>query len=435
MRFTIFFAIGLALSCAENADELRSSAPTNQGGTSGSGGSVGIDAAGAQGGTSVGGSTPVDAGTPPLDAAPDVPKTCLAGQELCGDECKDLASDPENCGECGIDCGEGPCTESKCVPYAVALSPVQSAWSAVSLAVDDQYLYLGIVSQKKAIYRGSKQGPFTQSLTQIAPDEVGAPGYLTPHGTSLYWITSGAHGFIELPSVTGPPSKVRRVEKDGSGLVTLHDGGELHGLAVSDQYVYFSDRGTQTSGYADGSIRRIAHDGTGLVTLVANQRDPMHVAVDATHVYWMRYGTASSNYTDGSVMRANLDGSEPTSLTSGQFRSRGMQLDATHVYWTNQDQWANGIWRKPKSSPPSIGDSERITDDNDVVSEGFSANSSGVFWTYLFADWVLGHAKSGGATQTVADGQSQARLTAVDEQSLYWVTNTTISKTALPSSL
>jgi hypothetical protein len=434
MRFTILCAIGLSLSCAENSDDVLSSAPSNAGGTSGNGGSVGIDA-GATGGTSTGGGTTNDAGVEPVsDAGPDVPKTCFTPQVLCGDACKDVTSDPENCGECGISCNGGPCTESQCVPFAIAVSPIASSWNAVSLVVDDQNLYLGVVSTKKTIYRGSKQGPFTQALTQIAPDETGAPGYLTPHGTSLYWITSGPHGFIELPSVTGT-SAVRRVEKDGTGIATLHTGGELHGLAVTDQWVYFSDRGTHASGYADGSIQRVAHDGTGHTTLLSGLRNPMHVTVDGTHIYWIRYGSSNQGFTDGSVMRANLDGTEPTSLASGQFQSRAMHVDGTHVYWASHDPWSDGIWRKPKASSPGTGDSELVTEDNDVVSEGFVANSNGVFWTYLFTDWVLGHSKSGGTTLTVADGQSQARLPTVDEQSLYWITDSTITKTALPSSL
>jgi hypothetical protein len=438
MRFTILCLVGLGLSCAKNADEVLSSAPTNTGGVSngGSGGSIGVDAGGVGGSSTGGSATGGAAGGPPVvDAGVDAPKTCFAPLTLCDDECKDLTSDPDNCGECGLDCGEGPCTESQCVPYAVAVSPVASAWNAVSLAVDDKNLYLGVVSQKKVIYRGSKQGPFTQTLAELAPDEPGAPGYITPRAGSVYWITSGPHGFVELPSVTSAAGTVRRANTDGTDLQTLHTGGELHGLAVTDQYVYFSDRGTHSSGYADGTIRRMAHDGTGLVTLVSGQRDPMHVTVDGSHIYWMKYGSASQGHTDGAVMRANLDGTEPTSLTSGQFKSRAMHVDATHVYWVSHDPWSNGIWRKPKSSSPAIGDSERVTDDNDTVSEGFSANSTGVFWTFLFADWVLGHAKTGGTTQTIGESQSQARLTTVDENSLYWVTNTTITKTALPSSL
>ena len=73
-----------------------------------------------------------------------------------------------------------------------------------------------------------------------------------------------------------------------------------------------------------------------------------------------------------------------------------------------------------------------MTDDDDLVKEGFAVNDTLVFWTLLFADWVLAHPKSGGTTQKIAEGQSQARLPVVDDESVYWVTDSTIAKTALP---
>jgi hypothetical protein len=39
---------------------------------------------------------------------------CLPGLTLCGVECVDLDSDPDNCGSCGTDCGSFPCSAGVC---------------------------------------------------------------------------------------------------------------------------------------------------------------------------------------------------------------------------------------------------------------------------------------------------------------------------------
>ena len=47
---------------------------------------------------------PTDSGTP----LPDGGTACTAEQALCGDQCVDLASNPTNCGGCGVVCGLVP---------------------------------------------------------------------------------------------------------------------------------------------------------------------------------------------------------------------------------------------------------------------------------------------------------------------------------------
>jgi hypothetical protein len=40
---------------------------------------------------------------------------CQAGLEACGDTCADLQTDPDNCGACGVECGDGVCQGGICV--------------------------------------------------------------------------------------------------------------------------------------------------------------------------------------------------------------------------------------------------------------------------------------------------------------------------------
>lgn len=58
----------------------------------------------------------IDASAPPLlDGGIDGSR-CPSGQTLCGSECRDLSSDPANCGACGEVCKQTSCTSSFCEP-------------------------------------------------------------------------------------------------------------------------------------------------------------------------------------------------------------------------------------------------------------------------------------------------------------------------------
>jgi hypothetical protein len=56
-----------------------------------------------------------------VDAGPlavDGPLVCTGQQAICTDQCVDLTSDPENCGDCSILCSSGVCTDSTCLVCA-----------------------------------------------------------------------------------------------------------------------------------------------------------------------------------------------------------------------------------------------------------------------------------------------------------------------------
>ncbi len=54
------------------------------------------------------------AGCSSSDTTP-APKTCVAGETLCGDQCAETAADPANCGACGNACDTGEvCSQSNC---------------------------------------------------------------------------------------------------------------------------------------------------------------------------------------------------------------------------------------------------------------------------------------------------------------------------------
>lgn len=59
---------------------------------------------------------------------------CGAGAKVCGDECINVSSDPNNCGGCGKTCNTGECVASKCLDCDGCLAKVQAAGGACAAA-------------------------------------------------------------------------------------------------------------------------------------------------------------------------------------------------------------------------------------------------------------------------------------------------------------
>lgn len=64
--------------------------------------------------------------------------TCTCAKTACGTACVDLATDKDNCGQCGHGCQGGACTAGKCQPVVVA-NNLDSTTSIIG--IDGQYVY------------------------------------------------------------------------------------------------------------------------------------------------------------------------------------------------------------------------------------------------------------------------------------------------------
>jgi hypothetical protein len=103
-----------------------------------------------------------DAGIPDTQAAtPDASKTCEGKKTACADACVDTQTDPKNCGICGSDCGDTPCSAGMCQPVAIARNLRKGA---SGLAVKGGTAY---IQGAFYIYRCGTSGPGCQSVTQL----------------------------------------------------------------------------------------------------------------------------------------------------------------------------------------------------------------------------------------------------------------------------
>lgn len=76
-----------------------------------------------------------------MDAAPDAPPPCPAGQTRCAAACADLSADRAHCGACGRVClADQTCFRGACVP-GCPTNPAQGScnWLCVSLLSDEDH--------------------------------------------------------------------------------------------------------------------------------------------------------------------------------------------------------------------------------------------------------------------------------------------------------
>ena len=157
--------------------------------------------------------------------------------------------------------------------------------------------------------------------------------------------TGGALGlavddqYIYWSNLNSNPPTIGRANLDGSapdsGFITLISGANTpYGITVDDQYIYWADPQVPAIGRAN-------LDGTDVQPNFINLGPgalPTDVAVDGNSVYWMDQCRTSSsgNCTSSAIGRANLDGSLPTRdfIALGGVAGWGIAVDAAHVYWS-----------------------------------------------------------------------------------------------------
>ena len=105
-------------------------------------------------------------------------------------------------------------------------------------------------------------------------------------------------------------------------------GKQIDGLAVDNQYLYYSTATDNVAGQK--FIGRAKLDGTeyngNFITLPATLDDPTHIEVDSNYLYW-------ANYPE-SIKRVDLNGSNITTLISSD-RMEAFDIDSNYIYLDN----------------------------------------------------------------------------------------------------
>jgi hypothetical protein len=116
---------------------------------------------------------------------------------------------------------------------------------------------------------------------------------------------------------------VRAPRVGGAGEELVRDNAGAFGLAVDDQFVYYSQPGVSR-------IMRVPLAGGGPFAVARNAATPIFLVKDGASLYW------TDAEVDGKIMKLDLaDGAKPVTLIDGQTKPRALAVRDGYVYWTD----------------------------------------------------------------------------------------------------
>ncbi len=268
----------------------------------------------------------------------------------------DTTANPDHCGRCFHSCGGGICSASVCQPFLIATSP-----TPFGIAVYQDRVYWG--RRANATDAGSIRSTKVDGTGLVlVPENSGAVNgvFVDAHGI-VYADTAGGR-ILQTPNLATPPT-VRHAEGKIGANDVVADGDQIlwtdinapglfrasrngtepavnlapaptsyypFGIALRDEYVYWSNIGTQVAGpdagAPDGTVLRTKKDGTQATpeTVMSGLRYPIYLDIDSTDAY------VADFYADA-VIRAPRAGGAAVRFAE-VVRPYAVALDADNIY-------------------------------------------------------------------------------------------------------
>jgi hypothetical protein len=183
-------------------------------------------------------------------------------------------------------------------------------------------------------------------------------------------------------------------------IVLANSQPSTDGIAVDDQYIFWTNSGTSQLNYTDGSVHRANKaDGSSPMAIAVGQASPNAIILDTTNVYWCNYDTGDiltaakdgtglrtlatgilnvsgivldpprmylglviNASTDGGIGFIPEDGGGYAPLTTGQYNPQNILFDAPsqHLFWSNYGSYVDGTGGSIVSLPVTGGTPERL---------------------------------------------------------------------------
>jgi hypothetical protein len=391
-RLAFGFGLCLALACQSRPLSVSPQPTAPSSGGAGAGGSNAEAASAAASGTAGG----VAEATP-----------CPTTQNRCGAACVDEATDPQNCGGCGIACDN--CTNGRCIlvlasgqpgPYALAVTSSEVVWSNQGIGE--------VVGQMtgSAILKVPIGGGVPETLAQ--PDV--APSSLAVDSGYLYWpmFNLSAEHYAGVGTL---PDAIMKTPLAGGATMTLASTAGPQFVTVSGGVVYWT---------AETGIMSVPTTGGSPVVFV-NGDPPLTLA--AGKAYWLGV--------DGFLTRGLAPGAEvtvaaaidPALLYQGGGQIYGIAVSTTDLYWTVIGTPTGSLMKMPLSG----GTPSAIDNDGDIA---VAVDANSVYWSkpyapspvnpYAFAFRILKAPLAGGAPITLATSLGRVWSLVVDDTSVYF---------------
>lgn len=331
---------------------------------------------------------------------------CKAGYADCdgysGNGCEiHLASSSAHCGACGNDCSGGPCVDGVCGPGATQIASGFAAPSA--LAVDATSIYLVGAQPLGGVAVQIPHGVGNVTCLETSqPPQMGTCGFGIFDGV----VVSGSEVFF-----TSSAGVKRYMPIDGTTALVSSSVAQPWALAVDTNYVFFTSRSMGgVYRVARGALGAVAEEITGAPALVGGA-----LLADADYLYW--------TIPDGTVVRMHKDGSELQQIASAQafdgnhLTPQYFGLDEGHLYWSST---GGRLFQIDKD-----GAHLKVLVDNLSAPAGIAVDpgSTGrLYWVDRGAGTVQSIAKDGTGLTTIAAGQDQPVVIALDAGFVYWAT-------------
>lgn len=316
---------------------------------------------------------------------------CAGADTLCGDSCVDLDDDEENCGACGHACDEGDACQAGLCPVQELATEVSEPYSVV---LGTSAIYWSAAGSDNKVFMADLDGanPVTIASAQNSPRQLA----IDTANDLLVWANFG---------LGDNDAQIMSYDLDAGGdaavLVSNRPKG-VFGVTLAGGFVYWGNQNTSSvnknpTGQADN-----------MSGVAANQGVPQALAANDTHVYW-------SNYDAGEIRRAPLGGGVATAIASAQNHPFGVALDDTYVYWTNEE--GGELMRAPLAGGMATSLISGLAGPTYLV-----LADEYLYWTNYTNGSVVRMHVTGGPQTILAVGQAQPYSIAVGADHVYWTT-------------
>ncbi len=221
----------------------------------------------------------------------------------------------------------GACSSPKSTPSSRSTATSESADSKTSVersvsGVAGTYIYWANTSGN-TIGRANLNGT---DVIQNFISGANGPGDVVVYGHRIYW--ANADGCTEYGSCNG---SIGAANLDGTDVnERFIPTNTAYGLAISSQYIYWTNFGSNTIGRAN-------LDGTDVKqNFISGANGPDGVVVISQSIYW-------SNAGSDTIGRANVDGTDINQdFVTAANGPQGMAIDSQHIYWANHNNGTIG---------------------------------------------------------------------------------------------
>jgi hypothetical protein len=340
------------------------------------------------------------------------------GAELCGDACRVLATDSDNCNACGHSCLGGACLAGKCQPFTL-VSGLTNA-HAIDVAPDKL-----LVSAEGVVgWCPLPAGCGTGQPTALASAYLGLTEALFAGAADVYW-TAGSQANTDLLRVYRCPI---------GGCATPPTAIEATALPV-DKLAATTEHVAWSRGL---NIRACAHPACSSATdyqVVSNATEtaaPYAITIGGNNLF---YGAATGGV--AVLKRCALGGalcSAPAQVTQSYVTAAvALRYHAGVVYGAFKGvdgQAADGrVWAVAETGGAIVPISSDVGGISDIA-----VDASGVYWTNRSTGAINKCGLNGGCAQPTPLVAGQAANTLqrirVDASAIYWMTNTAVFRLA-----